>query len=95
MGEQWRLSWSTVVLAAVLLIAAGPREAAASPLSLFRGEDVAQRHCPTDEVVWLDLKKRTYYLKGQRLYEQGRTGVFACREEAKQNRYRRSLLGRR
>jgi hypothetical protein len=95
MGERCRLRWSAALLAAMLLVAAGAREAAASPLSLFRGEDIAQRHCPDDTVVWLDLKKRRYYLKGQRLYGQGRTAVFACRNEAEQNRYRRSLLGRR
>jgi hypothetical protein len=31
-------------------------------LTLFRYEDQAQRHCPVDTVVWLDFKKRKYYL---------------------------------
>ena len=65
----------------------------AQQLGLFRVEGQAQMHCPTDTVVWLDLKKRLYYLQSQRLYGVGRTAVFACRNEAKRNGYRRSLLG--
>jgi len=55
----------------------------------------AQQYCPNDAVVWLDPQKRIYYIKGQRLYAQGRTGTFVCQEEARTSRYRRSLLGRR
>jgi hypothetical protein len=62
---------------------------------LFQTEMQAQQHCPNDTVVWLDLHKRIYYIKGQRLYAQGRTGTFVCQEEARTSRYRRSLLGRR
>jgi hypothetical protein len=67
----------------------------ASALSLFQSEIQAQQHCPNDTVVWLDFHKRTYYIKGQRLYAQGRTGTFVCQEEARTGGYRRSLLGRR
>jgi hypothetical protein len=46
-------------------------------------------------VVWLDPGKRVFYVKGQRLYAQGRTGTFVCQKEARRNGSRRSLLGRR
>jgi hypothetical protein len=62
-------------------------------LSLFQTEMQAQQHCPNDTVVWLDLHKRIYYIKGQRLYAQGRTGIFVCQQEARTSGYRRSLLG--
>jgi hypothetical protein len=84
------------VLAACLLTAlpAGiTTSASAAPLSLFQYEAYAQQHCPADAVVWLDLQKRTYYGKGQRLYARGKPGTFVCRDEARKNGYRRSLLG--
>jgi hypothetical protein len=76
----------------VALMATGAR---AQVLALFQHEDQAQRHCPADTVVWLDFKKRKYYLVGQKLYGSGLHGSFVCREDARRNLYRRSLLGRR
>jgi hypothetical protein len=67
----------------------------AQGLSLFRDEDQAQRHCPADSVVWLDFKKRKYYLSSQKLYGSGRHGSFVCLHEARRSLYRRSLLGLR
>ena len=64
-------------------------------MSIFQAPMFAQMHCPSDKVVWLDFKKRRYYSEGQRLYGKGRDGLFVCREEARRNGYRRSLLGRR
>ena len=55
------------------MVAASSSEAAAQ-LSLFQYEMQAQLHCPDDAVVWLDCPKRIYYVAGQRLYAQGRTG---------------------
>jgi hypothetical protein len=69
--------------------------AAAIPLSPFRYEAQAQRHCPADTVVWLDFRKGIYYSKGRRQYAQGYNGAFVCRDEARRSRYRRSLLGLR
>lgn len=66
---------------------------AQGPLSLFRSSAQAQRHCPNDTVVWLDLQRRIYYVQGQRQYSRGRTATFVCREEARRSGNRRSLLG--
>jgi len=86
------------VFAVVLLAATLPilttADSQSQGLGLFRIEGQAQQHCPTDAVVWLDLKKRVYYFPRQRMYGQGRTAVFACRNEARRNGYRGSLLGR-
>jgi hypothetical protein len=71
------------------------RDGNAIPLTPFRYETQAQRHCPGDTVVWLDFRKRRYYLKGQRRYALGQTGSFVCRNEARGSGYRRSLLGLR
>jgi hypothetical protein len=78
-------------LAAVHIVACLVTEASAIPLTPFRYEAQAQRHCPDDTVVWLDLGKGLYYLKGQRRYARGGSGSFVCREEARGSGYRRSL----
>jgi len=82
-------------LMTALPIAFGAASALANPLTTFRYESQAQRHCPADVIVWLDLGKGIYYAKRQRQYGRGFTGSFVCREQARSNGYRRSLLGLR
>ena len=82
-------------LMTALLAACVVASALADPLTTFRYESQAQRHCPSDVVVWLDLRKGIYYAKRQRQYGRGFTGSFVCREQARSNGYRRSLLGLR
>ena len=65
----------------------------AQSLTPFRYESQAQRHCPGDTIVWLDLEAGRYYAKGQRRYASGTTGSFVCRNEARSGGYRRSILG--
>jgi hypothetical protein len=67
--------------------------AVAIPLTAFRYEAQAQRHCPADAIVWLDFRKGLYYSKQQRRYARGLTGSFVCRDEARASGYRRSVLG--
>jgi len=62
-------SWMWLVTA---LVATSHANHASAQLSLFQTEMQAQQHCPNDTVVWLDFRKRTYYVKGQRLYAQAR-----------------------
>ena len=47
------------------IIAYGADSAFANPLTPFRYESQAQRHCRADVVVWLDLGKGIYYSKRQ------------------------------
>jgi len=84
-----------ICLLAVFVVAIGATNANAIPLTPFRYEAQAQRHCPTDTVVWLDFRKEIYYRKHQRHYAQGNTGSFVCLGEARSGGYRRSLLGLR
>jgi nitrous oxide reductase accessory protein NosL len=71
----------------------GASSANALPLTPFRHEAQAQRHCPGDTVVWLDFRKEVYYVKRQKRYGQGSTGSFVCQKEARASGFRRSLLG--
>lgn len=82
-------------LPAALIIVGGTTNVAAMPLTPFRYEAQAQRHCPHDAVVWLDLKKEIYYFKKQSRYGQGSTGSFVCQGEARSSGFRRSMLGLR
>jgi hypothetical protein len=84
--------WSIAVLALVCWASPG---AIAQPLTPFRYESQAQRHCPEQTIVWLDFRTGRYYLKGQRRYASGHTGSFVCRHEAQGSGYRRSPLGLR
>ena len=82
----------TVCLLTAVGVTAELINATAIPLTPFRYEAQAQRHCPGDTVVWLDFRKEIYYFKRQKHYAQGTTGSFVCREEARSGGYRRSLL---
>ncbi len=79
--------------AAALIVSFTP--IASAQMGVFQNEAMAQMHCPKDEVVWLDFKKRRYYTRGQRQYERGRSAVYACRKEARRSGYKRSRLGLR
>lgn len=84
------LRWCAVVLLLSLIVAS---EADAVPLTPFRYEAQAQRHCPGDTVVWIDFRKEVYYLRRQSRYGQGSTGSFACEKEVRASGFRRSLFG--
>ena len=90
-----RASWWTVGLTAVAVTMVTAFDACAVPLTPFRYEGQAQRHCPADTVVWLNFHKRIYYSKGQKRYARGLDGSFVCQSEARDSGYRRSLFGLR
>jgi len=85
----------TISLTATLVIAGCTTQAAGQVLTPFRYEAQAQRHCPHDIVVWVDLPRGVYYLRRQKRYARGSTGSFVCRDEARSSGYRRSLFGLR
>ena len=91
--RSFRLRTTGVMTASI--VACGADSAFANPLTPFRYESQAQRHCPADAVVWLDLRNGIYYSKRQRRYGRGFTESFVCRAEALSSGYRRSLLGLR
>jgi hypothetical protein len=59
--------------------------AAAAGLATFPDEVQAQRHCPTDTVVWLNLPTMIWHYKGQRWYGRTQHGAYACEKEAAVN----------
>ncbi|MGJ4942356.1 hypothetical protein ACQR1W_17405 [Bradyrhizobium sp. HKCCYLS1011] len=78
---------------AILLVASNTEPVVALPLTAFRHQSQAERHCPSDRVVWLDFTKGIYYVQGQRHFAKGHSGSFVCMIEAQRSGYRRSILG--
>ncbi|MHC2336505.1 hypothetical protein [Bradyrhizobium sp. USDA 4454] len=91
----WPVASLNVRAWAAIVLLCCAQQAIALPLTPFRYEAQAQRHCPGDSVVWLDFRRGRYYLKEQRRYAKGFGGSFVCRNEARESGYRRSLLGLR
>ncbi len=79
-----RLSIRLLAVFAVLASLGGspaPAEVA-QQLTLFQGEQEAQKHCPADVVVWVNLPTGVYHFKGQRWYGNTKSGAFVCKAEA-------------
>lgn len=72
------------LLAAIfgLALLASPVFAQSSRPAQFNTEQQAQRHCPSDTVVWLNLPTGIYHFSGQRWYGNTRAGAFVCQKEA-------------
>ena len=51
-------------------------------LQLFTTETGAQKHCPSDTVVWLNTNSGIYHEKGMRWYGNTKSGAYVCRGEA-------------
>jgi hypothetical protein len=51
-------------------------------LQLFSTESGAQKHCPNDQVVWLNTASGIYHEKGMRWYGNTKHGAYVCRKEA-------------
>ncbi|CCE10367.1 exported hypothetical protein [Bradyrhizobium sp. STM 3843] len=78
---------------AILLVASNTEPVVALPLTAFRHQWQAEKHCPSDRVVWLDFAKGIYYVQGQRHFAKGHSGSFVCMIEAQRSGYRRSVFG--
>jgi hypothetical protein len=48
----------------------------------YDSESAAQSHCPSDQVVWLNMKSHIYHEKGTRYYGATKQGEYTCRKEA-------------
>jgi len=59
----------------------------------FSSPAQAQAHCPSDEVVWLNLPTGIYHVRGSRWYGATKSGAYVCRAEADRAGYRVSRNG--
>jgi hypothetical protein len=60
--------------------------AAPKPVTLGKGqyatETEAKASCPTDTVVWVNLRSMVYHASGSRNYGQTKQGAFMCEQES-------------
>jgi hypothetical protein len=80
-----------ICFSVVGLLAAIPAraiDAVPPPLPSFRFELDAERHCPADTVVWVDVALRIYNRNDERWYGRTRSGVFMCLGDADTAGYR-------
>lgn len=71
-----------VFTAVLLLPTMGSAQRLVSPPPTFPTEQQAQRHCPADTVVWLNLPTGIYHFQGQRWYGNTNSGTYVCQREA-------------
>jgi hypothetical protein len=62
-------------------------------ISMFDTEQAAQKHCPSDTVVWLNTNSGIYHLKGERWYGRTKHGAYVCKKEADAFGYRETRNG--
>jgi hypothetical protein len=53
-----------------------------SAQTLFTTPQRAQRHCPDDTVVWLNVPTGVYHTAGSRWYGVTKSGAFVCERAA-------------
>ncbi|HVV68186.1 MAG TPA: hypothetical protein VHE99_03990 [Gammaproteobacteria bacterium] len=62
-------------------------------LTLYTTEQAAQKHCPDDEVVWLNTNSGIWHSRNGRWYGNTKHGSYACKQEAAAAGNRASLNG--
>jgi hypothetical protein len=81
---RWLLS--AMALLALLLLGFAVGAEPKTPLANYPTAQEAEKHCPDDLVVWLDLPTRSYHYRGQRWYGSTksltRNWWFSCASEA-------------
>jgi hypothetical protein len=61
----------------------------------FRTEAEARYRCPTDKVVWVNVKSKIYHYQGTRYYARTKEGAYMCEADARASgdRAARSFFG--
>lgn len=69
-----------ILLVLCLLLSFNPLQSFA--LDQFNTEQAAQKSCPADIVVWVNLPTGIFHYKGQRWYGITKSGAYVCKQEA-------------
>jgi hypothetical protein len=56
--------------------------AAALGQGQFATETEAKTSCPTDNVVWANLRSKVYHASGSKAYGKSKRGAYMCEKEA-------------
>ncbi len=68
------------ILVAALAVAATAANAAG--IKQYKTEGGAQRHCPSDKVVWGSPDSGVYHMSGSKNYGKSKGGKYVCMGEA-------------
>jgi hypothetical protein len=77
-----RVAYMLIPMFGFLLIAGS---ALGGGMKMFKSEQKAQQHCPSDTVVWLNTTNATYHFKGERWYGRTNRGAYVCKDEAEKD----------
>jgi hypothetical protein len=86
-------AWKAVLAGAFLLSMSIFALAFEGNVELFVAETEAQKHCPSDVVVWMNTPTGIYHLKGMRWYGNTNHGAYVCQKEGDQAGYRATKNG--
>ncbi|MBI3353228.1 MAG: hypothetical protein HY036_11715 [Nitrospirae bacterium] len=91
----WRSSIKKLILVAfaLLFFISSGLPSYTFALEQFNSEEAAQKHCPADTVVWLNLPSGIYHYKGQKWYGNTKHGAYVCEKEAVKEKKRASKRG--
>jgi len=88
------MSRAKVFLAvAMVFLTLQSRVVVAASLQLFTIETEAQKHCPSDTVVWVNTPTGIYHFKGMRWYGSTNHGAYVCKKEGDEAGYRATRNG--
>ena len=59
------------------------RPAPATGAGQFASEGEAKGHCPTDTVVWVNVRTHKYHYSGDRYFGATKHGAYMCEGDAK------------
>lgn len=86
-------SWKALFAAAILLSTSFVALAFEGGAQLFSAESQAQKHCPSDIVVWVNTASGVYHLRGMRWYGNTNSGAYVCQKEGDRAGYRATRNG--
>jgi hypothetical protein len=69
------------MLKAIVLLSSSLVALPAGAAQQFDSEQAAQQHCPSDTVVWLNLRSLVVHAKGAKWYGKTQVGAYVCRKE--------------
>ena len=72
-----RIAYRLISMFGVLL---GVGSAFGAGMMMFKSEQKAHQHCPSDTVVWLNTTNATYHFKGERWCGHTNRGAYVCKD---------------
>lgn len=85
--------WKAFLVCVLFLSTSAIAPAFEGSVQFFTVETEAQKHCPSDVVVWVNTPTGVYHLKGMRWYGNTNRGAYVCKKEGDQAGYRATRNG--